>query len=31
MARALDLQGFAELSGLQFDLGDAAELALLFS
>ncbi|MBW5466107.1 hypothetical protein GOY11_34495 [Pseudomonas aeruginosa] len=31
MARALDLQGLAELAGLPFDLGDAAELALLFS
>ncbi len=31
MARALDLQGLAELAGLPFDLGDAVELALLFS
>ncbi|HHZ6094954.1 hypothetical protein [Pseudomonas aeruginosa] len=31
MARALDLQGLAELAGLPFDLGGAAELALLFS
>lgn len=31
MARALDLQRLAKLAGLPFDLGDAAELALLFS
>ncbi|EPV2770170.1 MULTISPECIES: hypothetical protein [Pseudomonas] len=31
MARALYLQGLAKLAGLPFDLGDAAELALLFS
>lgn len=31
MARALDLQSLPELAGLPFDLGDAAELALLFS
>lgn len=31
MARTLYLQGLAKLAGLPFDLGDAAELALLFS
>ncbi|MFU2692110.1 hypothetical protein ACM7KY_17030 [Pseudomonas aeruginosa] len=31
MARTLYLQGLAKLAGLPFDLGDAADLALLFS
>ncbi|HHM7510078.1 hypothetical protein [Pseudomonas aeruginosa] len=31
MARTLYLQGLAKLAGLTFDLGDAADLALLFS